>query len=167
MKKQVFFFGSILLFFALHTPAQTAPNNQNNSTNQNSQVNPQTADVSITASVTAKELKFDVVPNPTVKFPGKPERVTVWEADRQNLPKPVEPGVTYRNIGIQLRIASRFANIDCIVSEALGEVPVADETAKPADTTQLAPLAKESKVNNQTKQLAKTKRRVSAQQRRN
>ena len=51
-----------------------------------------TADVVITANVTARELKFDVVPNPTVEFSGKPERITIWEADRQNLPKPVELG---------------------------------------------------------------------------
>jgi hypothetical protein len=167
MKKQVFFLGSIILFFALHAPAQTAPNNQNNSTNQASQVNPQNADVAITASVTAKELKFDAVPNPTVEFPGKPERLTVWEADRQNLPKSVEPGVTYRNIGIQLRIASRFADIDRIVSEALGEIPIAGENAKPAENKQPAPLAENSSADNQTKQLAKTTRRISAPKRRN
>ncbi|HXG84115.1 MAG TPA: hypothetical protein VNI84_08820 [Pyrinomonadaceae bacterium] len=84
------------------------------------------ADLSITASVTAKELKFEIVPNPTVEFTGKPERKTVWEADRQNLPRPVEPGVTYRNIGVRLRIASRFDDIERIVAEALGEIPVSD-----------------------------------------
>lgn len=84
------------------------------------------ADLSITGSVTAKELKFESVPNPTVEFFGKPERKTLWEADRRNLPRPVEPGVTYRNIGIQLRIASRFADIERIVAEALGEIPVSD-----------------------------------------
>ncbi len=87
-----------------------------------------TADIAITANVTAKELKFEVAPNPTVEFPGTPERKTVWEADRQNLPRPVEPGVTYRNIGIQLRITSRFADIERIVSEALGEIPVSENT---------------------------------------
>ncbi len=83
-------------------------------------------DLSITANVSARELKFEIVPNPTVDFPGQPKRETVWEADRQNLPKPVEPGVTYRNIGIQLRISSRFADIEHIVAEALGEIPISD-----------------------------------------
>ena len=86
-------------------------------------------DLSITANVTARELRFEVVPNPKVEFPGKPERTTVWEAERQNLPRPVEPGVTYRNIGIQLKITSVFADIDRIVAEALGEVPASDTTA--------------------------------------
>jgi hypothetical protein len=84
-------------------------------------------DLSITANVTARELRFDAVPNPKVEFTGKPARVTAWEAERQNLPRPVEPGVTYRNIGIQLKITSVFADIDRIVAEALGEVPQSDD----------------------------------------
>lgn len=106
-----------------------------------------TADVTITANVTASELKFETVPNPTVEFPGKPERLTVWEADRQNLPKPVEPGVTYRNIGIQLRIASRFADIDRIVAEALGEIPVSDENS-PANQPPTNAPAQNPNLNN-------------------
>lgn len=92
-----------------------------------SQVPDESADILITATVTAKELRFEAVPNPTVEFPGKPKRDTVWDAERDNLPRPVEPGVTYRNIGIRLKIASRFADIERIVAEALGEVPVTDE----------------------------------------
>ena len=86
-------------------------------------------DLSITGSVTASELRFDVVPNPKVEFPGRPERRTAWEAERQNLPDEVRPGVTYRNIGVRLRITSVFADIDRIVAEALGERPVSDDTA--------------------------------------
>jgi hypothetical protein len=47
----------------------------------------------------------------------------------------VEPGVTYRNIGIRLKIVSRFADIERIVAEALGEVPVTDETPLLEKTT--------------------------------
>ena len=96
-------------------------------------------DLEITANVTASELRFEVVPEPKVEFTGQPERETIWEADRQNLPRPVQPGVTYRNIGIQLRISSVFADIDRIVAEALGETPVTDDT--PRD--QVAPPANE------------------------
>jgi hypothetical protein len=92
-----------------------------------SQVPDESADILIKATVTAKELRFETVPNPTVEFPGKPRRDTVWDAERDNLPRPVEPGVTYRNIGIRLKIASRFADIERIVAEALGEVPITDE----------------------------------------
>jgi hypothetical protein len=87
-------------------------------------------DLEITANVTASELRFEAVPEPKVEFTGQPERETVWEADRQNLPRPVQPGVTYRNIGIQLRISSVFADIDRIVAEALGETPVTDDTPR-------------------------------------
>jgi hypothetical protein len=92
---------------------------------------PEEADLSITARVTARELLFRKVPNPRVEFPGRPERRTLWEAERENLPEQVQPGVTYRDIGIRLRITSVFADIDRIVAEALGEVPVRDEATPP------------------------------------
>ena len=83
-------------------------------------------DILILVNLTAKELKFDAVPDPKVEFPGNKPRLTVWATDRFNIPDKVEPGVTYRNIGITLRISSRFADIERIVREALGEVPVTD-----------------------------------------
>lgn len=92
------------------------------------------ADLSITANVTARELKFESVPNPTVEFTGNHERITLWDANRQNLPRPVQPFVTYRNIGIQLKITSVFADIDRIVSEAIGEKPVTDDTPPQNET---------------------------------
>jgi hypothetical protein len=96
------------------------------------------ADLAITARVTARELKFDVVPNPRVEFTGKPRRVTVWEAERHNLPQSVRPGETYRDIGITLRITSVFADIERIVAEALGEIP-ASEDATPGQTPPTPP----------------------------
>lgn len=89
------------------------------------------ADVSITARVTADSLRFERVPNPRVEFTGKQKRETAWESERENLPQQVRPGETYRNIGITLHIRSVFADIDRIVAEALGEVPVNDD-ARPA-----------------------------------
>ncbi|HEV2862786.1 MAG TPA: hypothetical protein VGX48_17350 [Pyrinomonadaceae bacterium] len=97
------------------------------------------ADVSITARVTARELRFEKVPNTSVEFTGKPKRETVWEADRQNLPTPVRPGVTYRDIGITLRITSVFADIDRIVAEALGEIPPSPDPAPEAAPPRPAP----------------------------
>ncbi len=95
----------------------------------------QDADVAIVANITIKELRFDAVPNPKVEFLGKDKTTTLWHADRYNLPDRVEPGVTYRNVGIQLKIISTLADIDRIVSEALGEIPITDdvkETVTPA-----------------------------------
>jgi len=120
---------------------QQNPAQQNNAPSENSQqkdasqVPEESADLAITATVTAKELRFEAVPNPTVEFPGRPERDTVWDAVRDNLPRPVEPGVTYRNIGVRLKIVSRFADIDRIVAEALGEVPLTDEVRPPESIT--------------------------------
>lgn len=92
----------------------------------------QAADIAITADIKAESLIFEAVPNPKVEFTGSHARNTVWEAFRENLPTPVQPGVTYRNIGIRLKITSVFTDIDRIVSEALGEVPVTQDP-KPAD----------------------------------
>lgn len=92
------------------------------------------ADLVIIANVQAKELRFETVPNPTVEFPGQPRRDTEWSAERTNLPRPVQPGVTYRDIGIRLKIVSRFADIDRIVAEALGETPPTDDTSPPSNT---------------------------------
>ncbi|HKY05468.1 MAG TPA: hypothetical protein VJQ56_11290 [Blastocatellia bacterium] len=80
------------------------------------------ADVSITARVTAREMKFEVVPNPRVEFPGTFERANVWEAVRENFPNPVEPGVTYRNIGVTLTITTYFSELERIVEETVGDV---------------------------------------------
>jgi hypothetical protein len=93
---------------------------------------PEQADLAITATVHAREMTFNVVGNATVEFPGNPERVTVWEAQRENFPRPVEPGVTYRNITVRLTILSRFEDIDRIVQEAFEALGVPPEQLAPA-----------------------------------
>jgi hypothetical protein len=98
----------------------------------------ESADISITATVKARSLKFDVIPNATVEFPGNPQRNTVWEAERENLPASLQPGVTYRDIGVRLKITSVFSDIDRIVAEALGEVPADSVPAKPEATPPVA-----------------------------
>ena len=142
----------ICCFGALSVSAQTATNGTpaerrasqsatpQSGAAQQQEVEPETADLAITATVTARDLSFKVVPHPTVEFSGKPESATASGAVRENLPPSVEPGVTYRNIGIRLKIVSRFADIERIVAEALGEVPATDsmppqeKTAPPPNT---------------------------------
>lgn len=118
MKKYFFFCGAA--FFLLFTIQAFAQNTNQTTTNQ-TEADEKNSDLVITATVRAKELIFEKVPTPTVNFPGNKERQTVWEADRTNLPEKVEPGVIYRDIGIRLRIYSRFAEIQRIVIEALDE----------------------------------------------
>ena len=129
--------GAVSVSAQTQTPEEPAPV-QSTTTAASDSV--ESADLAITATVTARELRFDVVGNPNVEFTGSHERQTEWEALRENLPRPVEPGVTYRNIGIRLKITSRFADIDRIVAEALGEVPESrdeprDENPAPDATT--------------------------------
>jgi hypothetical protein len=127
--KKYFFSGAIcVLFFSLSISAQTT----NSTTNQtNDEANEENSDIVITATVRAKELKMEIVPTPTVEFPGNKTRQTVWEADRENLPAEVQPGVVYRDIGIRLRIYSRFSEIQRIVLEALDEPNPPTGDAKP------------------------------------
>ena len=140
MKKHLLPCGIFILLLALAAFSQAvAPTPQNQTKNQTAtDPDEKNSDLVITANVRARELKMEIVPNPTVEFPGKPERKTVWEADRENLPEKTEPGVTYRNIGIRLRIYSRFAEIQRIVLEAIDEEPdstVINQTS-PAETPQ-------------------------------
>jgi hypothetical protein len=148
---------ALLTFMLLSACGLAAAQGQGNSTQQsqqqqqqqqpeaqNSNVAPETADLAITAHVTARELRFETVPNVNVEFTGQPKRETEWSALRENLPRPVQPGVTYRNIGVRLKIVSVFADIDRIVAEALGEVPVSDQlpaekTSSPAQDQQQPP----------------------------
>ena len=121
------------------------------------------ADLSITARVTADSLRFEKVPNTRVEFTGRPERQTVWEADRQNLPQEVRPGVTYRDIGITLRITSVFADIDRIVAEALGEVPPSEDSRPSAPrppATNTPPPAADTPPSNSTTPPAQSARQA-------
>jgi len=146
--RTLLFIAAALLFSATASLNALAQSNQTEQkpAAQESQPAEEDADVVIIANVTARELTFEVVPNPTVTFPGNHERKTLWEAERTNLPEQVQPGVTYRNIGIRLKIVSRFADIERIVAEALGETPVTETLPQPptqdapqTDKTQPAP----------------------------
>lgn len=96
------------------------------------------ADVAVTANITARELRFDQVGQLKVEFPGAPRRITIWEEERQNLARPAQPGVTYRDIGSQLRVTSRFEEIERIVAEALGAI--AGQGAVPVPKTTFGTL---------------------------
>lgn len=149
MKKRFLFGASFLLLLTLPQFAQ----NSNQTTNQNNaEADEKNSDLVITATVKAKELKFEAVPNPKVEFPGSKPRQTVWESDRANLPEKVEPGVIYRDIGIRLRIFSRFTEIQRIVLEALGEENSA------ARQNQIAPTDSDSRPANQNNQTIKPPR---------
>jgi hypothetical protein len=69
---------------------------------------PRAADIELVASVQADELRFDEQPETDVRFFGEPGHESASGSDRTNLPEKVEPGVTYRNIRVDYRLASRL-----------------------------------------------------------
>jgi hypothetical protein len=58
-----------------------------------------------------RDLRFEQVGTPKVEFSGNPDNETVWHADRENLPTPVQPGVTYHDGGVRLVISTRFGEL--------------------------------------------------------
>lgn len=140
--KKYFFYGAVFfLLFTIQIFAQNPTPTPGKETV--TEADEENSDLVITANIRAKELRVEVVPTPTVKFPGNGQRQTVWEADRTNLPQTVEPGVVYRDIGIRLRIYSRFSEIQRIVLEALDENEPLNTTPTPQtsnnQTTQTTP----------------------------
>ena len=93
------------------------------------------ADIAIIANITAEQLRFEAIPNSSVEFLDKSKNQTIWQVERFNLPDKLEPGVTYRNIGIRLKITSRLADIERIVAEALGEIPITENSEPPKPTS--------------------------------
>ena len=63
---------------------------------------PENPDIELTADVKARELRFEEVPETEVHPPA--------QTDRENLPDEVEPGVTYLNPRVRLRIASALVD---------------------------------------------------------
>jgi hypothetical protein len=69
---------------------------------------PRAADIEFVASIEADELRFDEAPETDVRFFGEPGHESASGADRTNLPEKVEPGVTYRNVRVDYRLATRL-----------------------------------------------------------
>lgn len=71
---------------------------------------PRSPDVELTASVHADELRFVEPPETDVRFTGDPGNESASGSDRINLPEQVDAGVTYRNVRVDYRLASRLAD---------------------------------------------------------
>ena len=73
---------------------------------------PRSADIELLASVQANQLRFGSRPQIEVRFFGEPGHESASGSDRTNLPERVEPGVTYRDVRVDYRLASRLAGVD-------------------------------------------------------
>jgi hypothetical protein len=69
---------------------------------------PHPADIELLATVQADELRFEQAPETEVRFFGEPGHESASGSDRTNIPKKVEPGVTYRDVRVDYRLASRL-----------------------------------------------------------
>src|SRR5215210_2583871 len=81
--------------------------------------NPQNPDIAFDAEVRMRELRFEKVPDPEVRFRGNTMRNSVWKSSRENLPDTVQEGVVYRNAGVRLRIASEIIYSDSAIQNTL------------------------------------------------
>jgi len=93
---------------------------------------PDSADLSITATVRYESLKFEAAGTPKVEFTGRlvvpelgrdvPLR-TVWHTDRGSLPRPVQTGVAYGPNTVKLTVTSRFEDLARLFAEDATAVP--------------------------------------------
>jgi hypothetical protein len=67
-------------------------------------------DVDVSISVRARELRFGIVPETKVSFEGEPAVRSSSRTERENLPDEVEPGVTYRDIGMRWQARARIVH---------------------------------------------------------
>jgi hypothetical protein len=83
--------------------------------------NPRDPDIALDADVKMRELRFEKVPDPEVRFRGNTMRNSVWRSSRENLPDRVQEGVVYRNAEIRLRIATEIIDSDSAFQNTLDE----------------------------------------------
>jgi hypothetical protein len=70
-------------------------------------------DIAIVARVQAAELRFNSQPSASLQLFGCPQVDTSKVVVRTNLPTPVQPGVTYRNVIVDFRLNMRITDLDC------------------------------------------------------
>jgi hypothetical protein len=78
-------------------------------------------DINFTANVKARVLRFDEVPETEVRFRSNTELDSVSGTERKNLPEEVQQDVTYRDIGVRLRIAGELIDIGLELGERAKE----------------------------------------------
>lgn len=67
-------------------------------------------DIELGATVKAKRLRFEEVPETEVSFHGEPEIDSVSGSERENLPEEVKPEVEYRDVRVRWRAAAKLTD---------------------------------------------------------
>ncbi len=67
-------------------------------------------DIEFEATVRSRRLRFGERPETSLTFHGSPGNRAGSTTERRNLPEEVEPGVTYRDAWVRLRIEARLAD---------------------------------------------------------
>ena len=65
-------------------------------------------DIEFVATVKSRRLRFGGPPDAEVSVFGSPGVESAVDTERRNLPDEIEPGVTYRDSWVRLRIAGRL-----------------------------------------------------------
>ena len=67
-------------------------------------------DIEIGASLQARELRFEAVPDMKTRFEGDPGYEAEVQTEREGLPDRIDPGVTYRRVRVRGRASMRIAD---------------------------------------------------------
>ena len=78
------------------------------------------SDIVLFARVRAETLRFDTNPDLRASVSGCPQLDTTRLVVRTNLPKPIQAGVTYRNVVVDARLRAQFSDIDCLLADLVG-----------------------------------------------
>ena len=92
-------------------------------------------DLLIVASVSAREVRFETQPEARVRLTGCAALDTVIVTERTNLPDPVQPGVTYRDVRVGIEIRG-WLNVECIAALAAAEPALCAPVQLRTNTTQ-------------------------------
>jgi len=85
-------------------------------------------DIAIMARVEARELRFNAAPQTSLTIRGCPQLDTSMVVLRSNLPKPVQPGVTYRNVVVDFRLLMKLTDLECYLAGRICPAPPRDTT---------------------------------------
>ena len=77
-------------------------------------------DLLIVASVSAREVRFETQPQAEVRLTGCAALDTVIVTERTNLPDPVQPGVTYRDVRVGIEIRG-WLDVQCVAALAAAD----------------------------------------------